>query len=99
MLMFICVFFRYGIGTHPRTPMSLPPHPRLGITSPPPLLGCDGSTPDSARSHTMDGLIDKKTPSNHETVRRLTNELESTTKEKEDLQMQVSVFYFLGALT
>ncbi|XP_077294331.1 pericentrin-like protein [Arctopsyche grandis] len=79
----------YGIVIHPRKPVSLPPHPRQAITSPPPLLVSEGNTPEGGRSLSLDGIIDKRTTNNHEVVRRLTCEIEATTKEKEDLQLQL----------
>lgn len=87
----ISIPYRYGIVTHPRKPVSLPPHPRQSITSPPPLLVSEGNTPEGGRSLSLDGIIDKRTTNNNfEIVQRLTFEIEATTKEKEDLQKQVS---------
>lgn len=94
-LFFISINCRYGIVTHPRLPVSLPPHPRVAITSPPPLLASEGNTPEGGRSLSLDGILDKRASDNHEVIRRLTSEIEVVSKEKEDLQMQVSTIHRL----
>lgn len=78
--------------THPKTPVSLPPHPRFAITSPPPfVIGEQSNASDGAQCLSLDGAMDKRLPSIQEYVRQLIADIENATKEKEDLQMQVKL--------